>query len=249
MNTEGLSSSPTMTTSASSTNATTNTADRRELGLRFYLVALALLAFFALTILNGALPLRLLDPTWQLSLIQLLLSQAFLPLIALVLLHLAVVLNPDSPRLRSRRNRYTRFALPAALGFLLLIPLQLGATWATLNQQNTRGQEQQRLQGQAVIGQLRQAISAATSHQDLASRLASLPIRQTSSPPAADLAMPFPQRQQKMLAGLARSEAELNRSTAKTAPIPWTALTEPFLRMAPAAVALAGGFFVLGWKG
>jgi hypothetical protein len=79
-----------MTTSASSTNATTNTADRRELGLRFYLVALALLAFFALTILNGALPLRLLDPTWQLSLIQLLLSQAFLPLIALVLLHLAV---------------------------------------------------------------------------------------------------------------------------------------------------------------
>ena len=96
-----------------------------------------------------------------------------------------------------------------------------------------------------MIGQLRQAITAANSHQDLASRLAALPIRQREASPA-DLALPFPQRQQKMLAGLARSEAELSRDAAKAAPIPWTALLEPFLRMAPAALALAGGFFVLG---
>ena len=66
-----------------------------------------------------------------------------------------------------------------------------------------------------------------------------------SSP--ADLALPFPQRQQKMLAGLARSEAELSRAAGATAAIPWTALLEPFLRMAPAALALAGGFFVVGY--
>ena len=222
-----------------------HSADRLDLALRLYLVALALLAFFALTILNGALPLRLLDPAWFEAMVQLLLSQAFLPLVALVLLHLAVVLNPDSTRLRSRRDRYARFALAAALGFVLLIPLHLGATWSLLNKQNSNAQEQQLIQGQAVIGQLRQAITAANSYQDLASRLAALPIRQREASPA-DLALPFPQRQQKMLAGLARSEAELNRSTAKAAPIPWTALLEPFLRIAPAALALAGGFFVLG---
>lgn len=222
-------------------------ADRLDLALRLYLVALALLAFFALTILNGALPLRLLDPAWQEAMVQLLLSQAFLPLIALVLLHLAVVLNPDSLRLRRRRDRYARFALAAALGFVLLIPLHLGATWSLLNQRLASDQAQQNLQGQAVIGQLRQAITAATSHQDLASRLAALPIRQRPASPA-DLALLFPQRQQKMLAGLASSEAELSRAAGATAAIPWTALIEPLLRMAPAALVLAGGFFVLSYS-
>ena len=223
-----------------------HSADRLDLALRLYLVALALLAFFALTILNGALPLRVLDPAWLVAMVQLLLSQAFLPLIALVLLHLAVVLNPDSLRLRSRRDRYARFAQAAALGFLLLIPLHLGATWSLLNQQLASGQAQQGLQGYAVIGQLRQAITAATSHQDLASRLAALPIRQRQASPA-DLALPFPKRQRNLLEGLARSEAELSRDAAKAAPIPWTALLEPFLRMAPAALALSGGFFVVGY--
>jgi len=72
-----------------SQGSASNSADRRDLGLRLNLVALALLAFFAATIFNGALPLRLLDPTWLEGIVQLLLSQAFLPLIALVLLHLA----------------------------------------------------------------------------------------------------------------------------------------------------------------
>jgi hypothetical protein len=57
-----------------------------------------------------------------------------------------------------------------------------------------------------VIGQLRQAISGATSHQDLASRLAALPIPQSGTTSPADLALPFPQRQRNLLEGLARSE-------------------------------------------
>lgn len=101
--------------------------DRPVLALRLWLVALALLVVFAATVLNGALPLRLLDPRWLLGLIQVLLSQGFLPLIALVLLQLAVVLNPNSSRLRRRRDRCSRLALVAALGFALLVPLQLTA--------------------------------------------------------------------------------------------------------------------------
>ena len=170
-----------------SQGSASNSADRRDLGLRLNLVALALLAFFAATIFNGALPLRLLDPTWLEGIVQLLLSQAFLPLIALVLLHLAGVLNPESLRLRKRRDRYARFALAAALGFLLLIPHHLGATWGILNRHNASGQEQQRLQGLAVIGQLRQATTASTSHQALAQRLAALPILQSGNSSAAAL--------------------------------------------------------------
>jgi hypothetical protein len=93
-----------------------------------------------------------------------------------------------------------RLALVAALGFVLLIPLQLASSWGSLNLL-ANGQNQQRLQGLAVIGQLRQAISTASSHQDLASRLASLPRPQSGSGSAADLALPFPQRQRNLLEG------------------------------------------------
>ena len=214
--------------------------------MRLWFVAIALLVVFAATLLNAALPLQLVDPRWLQGLIQALLSQGFLPLIALVLLQLAVVLNPESSRLRRRRDRFSKLALVAALGFALLIPLQLISTWGSLNQQ-TSGQNQQRLQGLAVIGQLRQAISSSTSHQDLASRLAALPIPQSGSSSPADLALPFPQRQRNLLEGLARSEAQLTSVAATAAPIPWPGLIEASLRVFPTALALAGGFFVLGY--
>ena len=220
--------------------------DRPEFALRLWFVAFALLMVFAATVLNAALPLRLVDPRWLQGLIQALLSQGFLPLIALVMLQLAAVLNPESSRLRRRRDRFSRLALVAALGFALLIPLQLISTWGSLNQQAS-GQNKQRLQGLAVIGQLRQAISAATSHQDLASRLAALPIPQSGSSSPADLGLPFPQRQRNLLEGLARSEAQLTNAASTAAPIPWPGLIEAALRVIPTALALAGGFFVLGY--
>jgi hypothetical protein len=216
---------------------------RVDLALRLWYAALALLVVFAATVLNAALPLRLLDPRWLQGLIQALLSQGFLPLIALVLLQLAVVLNPKSSRLRRRRDRFCRFALVAALGFALLIPLQLASSWGSLNQMSS-GQSQQRLQGLTVIGQLRQAISGATSHQDLASRLAALPIPQSGTTSPADLALPFPQRQRNLLEGLARSERQLT-SAASAAPFPWPVLVEAALRVIPTALALAGGFAAL----
>ncbi len=217
--------------------------DLPELALRLWLVSLALLVVFAATVLNAVLPLRLLDPRWQQGLIQALLFQGFLPLIALVLLQLAVLLNPGNSRLRRRRDRFCRLALVAALGFALLIPLQLASTWGSFNQLAS-GQSQQRLQGVAVIGQLRQAISAASSHQDLASRLAALPIPQSGPSSPADLALPFPQRQRNLLEGLARSERQLI-SAATAAPFPWSALIGAALRVIPTALALAGGFAAL----
>jgi hypothetical protein len=192
-----------------------------------------LLMVFAATVLNAALPLRLLDPRWLQGLIQ-------------VLPQLAAVLNPESGRLRHRRDRCSRLALVAALCFALLIPLQLVAAWGSLNQLAS-GQNQQRLQGLAVIGQLRQAITAASSHQDLARRLTALPIPQSGSGSAADLALPFPQLQRNLLEGLARSERQLTSVTDTPDPIPWPALIEAALRVIPTSLALAGGFFVLGY--
>lgn len=137
----------------------TNLGDRPNLALRLWLSGLALLVVFCAALLNAALPLKPADPRWLQSMIQALLSQGFLPLIALVLLHLAVVLHPSSTRLRRRRDRFSRFAGFAAAGFLLLIPLQLAASWGQLNQL-AAGQQQQRLQAVAMVGTLRQAVNA-----------------------------------------------------------------------------------------
>lgn len=222
----------------------TNLGDRPNLALRLWLSGLALLVVFCAALLNAALPLKPADPRWLQSMIQALLSQGFLPLIALVLLHLAVVLHPSSTRLRRRRDRFSRFAGFAAAGFLLLIPLQLAASWGQLNQL-AAGQQQQRLQAVAMVGTLRQAVNAASNHQDLEERLRGLPVALSGPTSQADLARPFPERRRRILEGLARSEQQLARTSAP-APIPWLALLEASLRVMPTALALAAGFAALG---
>lgn len=218
--------------------------DRPDLALRLWYLAIALVVIFLAAVLNAALPLRLIDPRWLQLVVQVLLEKGVLPLIALALLYLAVVLNPTSTRLRRRRDRCSRLANWAAIGFGLLIPLQIASSWGSINLASA-GQQQQRLQGAAVIASLRQAVSVSTSHQDLEQRLRGLPIARSAPPTAADLALPFPERQQRILAGLQRSEQEL-AAAGRSAPIPWLALLETTLRNAPTALALAAGYAGFG---
>ena len=217
--------------------------DQPDLALRLWIIAVALVVIFLAAVLSAVLPPQLLDPRWLQSLIQALLGNGFLPLIALVLLQLAVVLHPASSRLRRRRDRFSRLARLAAIGFLLLIPLQLAASWGTINLLAS-GQQQQRLQGVAMVGALRQAVNAATNPQDLEQRLRGLPVAVTGPTTPADLALPFPERRRRILEVLDRSEQQLARSSAP-APIPWLALLESSLRVVPTALALAAAFAAL----
>jgi len=217
--------------------------DLPDLALRLWIIAVALVVIFLAAVLNAALPPQLLDPRWLQALIQALLANGFLPLIALLLLQLAVVLHPASSKLRRRRDRCSRLARFAAIGFLLLIPLQIASSWGTLNLLAS-GQQQQRLQGVAMVGALRQAVNAATSPQDLEQRLRGLPVALSGPTTPADLALPFPERRRRILEGLDRSEQQLARSSAP-APIPWLALLESSLRVVPTALAQAAGFGAL----
>ena len=217
--------------------------DRPELALRLWIIAVVLAVIFLATMLNAALPARLLDPRWLQRMIQALLDRAFLPLIALVLLQLAVVLHPASTRLRRRRDRYSHLSRLAAVGFLLLIPLQIASSWGTLNLLAS-GQQQQRLQGVAMVGALRQAVNTSSSHEELEQRLRNLPVKLNNPGSRADLALPFRERQRRILAGLDRSEQQLARASGP-APIPWLPLLESSLRVVPTALALAAGFAVM----
>lgn len=214
-------------------------------GQRFWLVALALFICYGAAVLNVALPLQRLDSRWLETLIAALLSNGPLPLIGLALCHLAMALQPANRRLRHRVGRLRQLAVVAALGFLLLIPLQVSATWRGVQDSSTRASLQQQ-QGQQAISALRQAISAATSHQDLQARLEALQLPVAGQ---ADLRVPFPQRQQKLLDGLQQSERRLTASTASRQPLPLGALLQSSLRIAPTALALAWAFRALGrWR-
>ena len=95
----------------------------RSLGL----LALVLVLFFALQLLTVLLPFQPLDPAWQWRLSTVLINGAPLPLLALALLLIAGQLDPDDPVLKQRRRLFSQLAVAAAIGFLLLLPLQLSA--------------------------------------------------------------------------------------------------------------------------
>ena len=87
-------------------------------------VALVLFVLFA-TLVAGALwPVQLLNPLWQLRLAGSLINGAPFALLGLALLQIAVELGPHDPRLKSRQKLCSQLAVIAALGFLLLLPLQ-----------------------------------------------------------------------------------------------------------------------------
>lgn len=79
---------------------------------------------FAPLVAGALWPLQLLNPLWKLRLAGSLVKSAPFALLGLALLQIAVELGPHDPRLKSRQRLCNQLAVIAALGFLLLVPLQ-----------------------------------------------------------------------------------------------------------------------------
>jgi len=133
-------------------------------------LSLVLLVVFVAAVVTTALPPRLLDPAWQLALIAAIITNAPLALIGTLMLPLALGFDPTHPRLRARWNAFRRWALPATLGFLLLIPLQGHAAWK-LQRTVTTALDQQTTRTSRQFSELRKAIDSATTHDELQTRL------------------------------------------------------------------------------
>jgi len=105
------------------------------------------------------------------------------------ILFLATYLDPANLWVLTVRVRSSRLAGLAAVGFLLLIPLQILAVVSSSSLLNIQ-QQQQRYAAQARLDALEQAIAVATSSDELSQRLQTL---QAPPLPAAELALPLPQ--------------------------------------------------------
>lgn len=133
-------------------------------------LALVLVLIFALQIGAVLLPLQPLDPAWQWRLANTLINAALVPLLALAILQIAVMFDPEDPVLIRRHHLFLQLAVLATIGYLLLLPLQFSAG---LRQQNLVGKAQLEpiVTAQKRLDSLRQLTTRASSNAELNSGL------------------------------------------------------------------------------
>ena len=204
-------------------------------------VALVLFVLFASLVAAALLPLQLLDPAWQLRLAGTLINSAPFPLLGLALLQIAAELGPHDPLLKSRARLCNQLAVAAALGFLLLVPLQ---TIAGLQTSRTANNAQAaRIQGaEAKLKALRQAVASAASNADLNQQLQKL---QGPVLGPADIAQPLPLLKAQVGAVLDQAGLQITREREASQPRTRLQLLPDLLRNALASLALALGFGAL----
>jgi hypothetical protein len=203
-------------------------------------LSIVLLVVFLAAVLTTALPPKLLDPQWQLALIAALVNNTSLALVGALLLRLAVWVDPGNHRLRARWKTFRRWALAAALGFLLLIPLKGFAGWR-FYRAVTVTQEQQTTQSSQKLAELRQAISSATTHQEFQASVRKLFGKNAGLSPA-ELRTPMPELRQQLLVRTEQASNQLlQRIEAQAARKP-DQLVKETIRIAISALAYAIGF-------
>jgi hypothetical protein len=133
-------------------------------------VAIALFIVFLAILLAAMLPLEILDSRWQVRVISALLGSSSLPLLGVVLMLLANYIDDGFSPFGANIRLIRRLAGVAAIGFLLLIPLQITAGTRLLNQQS--GNEVGQLK---VLQGAAESIRSANNEDDLKNALRKLP--------------------------------------------------------------------------
>jgi hypothetical protein len=204
-------------------------------------VALVLFVLFGSLVAAALFPLQLLDPAWQLRLAGSLINSAAFPLLGLALLQIAAELGPHDPQLKNRARLCAQLAVAAALGFLLLLPLQTIAGLKTSRSLNTA--QAARIQGaEAKLRALRQAVASAASNADLNQQL-----RKLEGPVLgpADIAQPHPLLKAQVGAVLDQAALQISREREASQPRTPLLLLPDLLRKALASLALALSFAAL----
>lgn len=206
---------------------------------RLWYVSLGLFLIYAISVAAGILPLRLLDSAWQLQASRVLVDNGALPLLGLGLLHLASFLDPGNTPLRMRRSALANWAVLAMLGFLLLIPLQIGATLTSY----ASARQLQSNQLQAATNRLDlllREISRAESVETIKARLVAT---QGMVPAGLDFSLPLPELKQRLDGSLRQARGLLVRQRQQNLDpaVIWRVIQES-LRVSATAAALALAF-------
>jgi len=197
-------------------------------------LSIVLLVVFLAAVLSTALPPSLLDPQWQLALIATLVNSASLALMGALLLPLALWIDPTIHHLRARWNAFRRWALAACQG---------AAGWR-FHTTVTVAQQQQTSQSAQKLAELRQAISTATTHQELQARVQKLFGRNAGLSPS-ELRTPMPELRNMLLARAEQASTQLKQRIEAQAAVKPDQLVKESLRIVLSALAYAIGFAFL----
>lgn len=181
--------------------------DRERVGRLLSRLTLPLLVVFSAAVVGSILPIRLLDPTWQLRFTASLINNSSIALFAMALAWLASVLHPASGRIRARRDLLASWAMAAVIGYLLLIPLQGFAVWRGIRAANNSQGEQLKT-ATTRLQELRKATREATNITDLQARLQAL--RGPALPPGS-FSQPIESLRPQILAGLDTAETAVRQ--------------------------------------
>lgn len=206
-------------------------------------LSIVLLAVFLAAVLSTALPPRLLDPQWQLGFTEVLINNASLALIGALLLPLSRGFDSARKQMRGRWNAFRRSALAASLGFLLLVPLQGYAGWRFYTTV-TASQQQQTSQASEKLADLRQAITTATTHDELQVRVRKL-FGQNAGLSPAELRTPMGELRPMLLARAQQAANQLMQRVEAQAAVKPDRLVKETIRITVSAIAYAIGFAFL----
>lgn len=181
--------------------------DRERVGRMLSRITLPLFLVFIAAVVASILPIRLLDPTWQLRFTASLINNSSIALFAMALAWLAPVFHPSSGRIRARRDLLASWAMAAVIGYLLLIPLQGFAVWRGIRSAND-SQGQQLKSATTRLQELRKATREAANTTELQARLQSL---RGPSLPSSSLSQPIESLRPQILSGLDTAETEVRQ--------------------------------------
>ncbi|MCS5700115.1 hypothetical protein NZK32_13810 [Cyanobium sp. FGCU-52] len=203
---------------------------------------IVLLVLYGANCLSDILPLQLLNPLWQIGVANSLVNNAGIAGTGVILLHLANYVDQDTGSALALRKTIAGLSTMAALGFLLLIPLQISAvTRGLLNVRVSLAQQVKSIDQQA--NRFRTEISNAATAPELEARMVAIsgPV-----PGPEDLRRPLPELKQSLLklVDLESTRLKGNISSVSLRDETW-ALAEQTLRLSISALALALGFGVL----
>ncbi len=156
-----------------------------EFAIVLHWVGVAILAYFLVELAFQAWPVALLQPAWLDVMIGFFVSRGITPLTGVLLVAAAAVLNPQSKPLANRAELLRRLASWVALGYLLLIPVQI---YSGVKLLQTRNQESTQLLTQASRSV--EAIRKANTPAEL--RRAYEQVPGTKAPLPESFPQPFP---------------------------------------------------------
>jgi hypothetical protein len=164
----------------------------------------SMLVFYLIAVVSVIFPLQVRNPGWVLALVNVLIQNAVIPLAALVFVLFLTTIAPDETKNRRLARLMASCSLPAALGFFLLIPLQLGVSAYIVNQGN-----QALTRDLSVLkdryATVRKSVAGASNPSDLA------PVRELLPQQLVQtlFTLPLPQARPRIEEALVRTEREL----------------------------------------